>query len=106
MMAEGSLSVMSISAGISFGIVTSSTVACSGICPVAFVTCSVDFSTVCITSRAKFFVVRATASILLIISSKAANGRNSKYLVLPISFVLFLFIILIRFLSGKTLKLL
>ena len=50
--------------------------------------------------------VRATVSILLTIISKAAKGRNIRYLVLPISFVLFLFIILMRFFRGKTLKLL
>ena len=43
--------------------------------------------------------------MLLTIIKMPAKGRNIRYLVLPISFVLRLFIILIRFLSGKTLKL-
>ena len=59
-----------------------------------------------IISLANSFVVRATTSMLLIIINRAAKGRNIRYLVLPISLVLRLFIILIRFLSGKTLKLL
>ena len=58
-----------------------------------------------ITSFANLSVVRATTSMLLTIINRAAKGRNMIYFVLPISLVLRLFIILIRFLSGKTLKL-
>ena len=73
---------------------------------IAFGVGSILVSTASMTSVASCFVVRATASILLIIISKTAKGRNIRYLVLPISFVLFLFIILMRFFNGKTLKLL
>ena len=90
--------------GVVVGVVGSEVSAATG-CSVSPV-CPVFSSTACITSLAKSFVVRATASMLLIIISRAASGRNIRYLVLPISFVLFLFIIVIRFLSGKTLKLL
>ena len=50
--------------------------------------------------------VRATDSMLLTINNAAAKGAKSRYLATPICLVLLLFIILILFLSGKTLKLL
>src|SRR3712207_6180165 len=59
-----------------------------------------------IISLANSLVVRATVSMLLTISNRAANGRNNRYFVLPIFPVRRLFIILIRFFNGKTLKLL
>ena len=62
--------------------------------------------TASMTSVVIFCVARATASMLLTIISRAASGRNIRYLVLPIARVLRLFIIMIRFFKGKTLKLL